>query len=136
MKAVLRDIVAYRIRTSYETLNEIEVHLQNGFLATAMNRLYYSGFYMISALALVDRFPTTKHKQLIGWFNKEYLKTGIIDPEKGKILRKAYERRQSSDYHDFVTLTKSQIEEYYSKMIVFVNVVEKVIQQKLKTESA
>jgi len=136
MKEALRDIVAYRIKTSRETLNEIEIHLQNGFLATAMNRLYYSGFYIISALALLDNFPTSKHKQLIGWFNKEYLKTGKINPEKGKILRKAYERRQSSDYHDFVTLTKSQIEEYYSKMKDFVNVVEEVIKEKLNNESA
>jgi len=136
MKEVLRDIVAYRIKASRDTLSEIEIHLQNGFLATAMNRLYYAGFYMISALALLDKFPTSKHKQLIGWFNKEYLKTGIINPEKGKILRKAYERRQSSDYHDFVTLTKSQIEEYYSKMKDFVNVVEEVVQEKLKNESA
>ncbi|MGE5399600.1 MAG: HEPN domain-containing protein [Ignavibacteriales bacterium] len=80
--------------------------LANGFLSTAMNSIYYAGFYIVSALAALDNFSTAKHKQLIGYFNKEYINSGRIDPEIGKILRTAYDRRQAADYHDFVTLTK------------------------------
>lgn len=130
-KEELINIVNYRVETSYGAINESESHLANGFLSTAMNRIYYAGFYMVSALAALDNFSTAKHKQLIGYFNKEYINSGKIDPEVGKILRTAYDRRQAADYHDFVTLTKTQIDEYRIRMTEFIKQVELIIKEKL-----
>jgi uncharacterized protein (UPF0332 family) len=127
----LHSIVAYRIESSYSAIKETESHLENGFLSTAMNRVYYAGFYIISALAAIDGFSTAKHKQLIGYINKEYIKTGKIDPEIGKILTIAYDRRVAADYHDFVTLTKTQINEYRLRMLDFIKAVELLIKEKL-----
>jgi uncharacterized protein (UPF0332 family) len=127
----IKSIVKYRIETSLAAIEESESHLNNGYLNTAMNRIYYAGFYIVSALAAIDNFPTSKHKQLIGYFNKEYIKSGIMDPETGKILRKSYERRQAADYHDYVYLTKSQIEEYKTAMTEFIKSVQEIIMKKL-----
>ncbi|MEI7813120.1 MAG: HEPN domain-containing protein [Ignavibacteria bacterium] len=131
-KEELINIVNYRIETSYGAIKESESHLSLGFLSTAMNRIYYAGFYIVSALAVLDNFSTAKHKQLIGYFNKEYISSGKITPEDGKILRTAYDRRQAADYHDFVTLTKTQIDEYRLRMAEFIRQVDLIIQQKLK----
>jgi uncharacterized protein (UPF0332 family) len=54
-----------------------------------------------------------------------------MDPEIGKILRRSYERRQAADYHDFVYLTKSQIEEYKTAMTEFIKGVQEIIMKKL-----
>jgi len=51
-------------------------------------------------------FETSKHPQLIGWFNKTFIKEGIIDIKYNKILRDAYKNRISSDYDAFVEFTK------------------------------
>lgn len=131
LKEELQSIVKYRIETALAAIEESKSHLKNGYLNTAMNRIYYAGFYIVSALAAIDNFPTSKHKKLIGYFNKEYIKSGIIDAETGKILRKSYERRQAADYHDFVSLTKSQIEEYRIAMNEFILQVQKIIEEKL-----
>jgi len=46
-------------------------------------------YYALTALALKSGFETSKHGQLIGWFNREYIATSRIDPRFGKILRDA-----------------------------------------------
>jgi len=43
-KEELINIVNYRVETSYSAIKESESHLANGFLSTAMNRIYYAGF--------------------------------------------------------------------------------------------
>ncbi len=52
--------------------------IQHDKLAIAVNRiLCLRSFYMLSALALKHGFSTSKHKQLIGWFNKQFVKEEI-----------------------------------------------------------
>ena len=67
-----------------------------------------------------------KHHQLIGYFNKEYLKNNIIDRSIGSILNDTFERRNTIDYDDFATVTKSEVRKYYSDMKKFVKLVNKV----------
>jgi uncharacterized protein (UPF0332 family) len=62
------EYINYRRSKAFNTLSEIEYLLNNNLLANAMNRIYYSGFYIVSALLLIDDFSTSKHKQLIGYF--------------------------------------------------------------------
>lgn len=130
-KYTLKDLIQYKIDKAFETFSEVQVHLDHKYLATAMNRIYYSGFYMVSALAMLDGFSTSKHKQLISYFNKEYVHSGKIDKETGKILNKAYDNRIILDYHDFAYLTKSEIEEYQQKMKVLLDVLKKMISERI-----
>lgn len=68
------DLVKYRREKSFETLKEINILLEQKLFSLAMNRVYYAGFYVVSALLLLDNFSTSKHKQLIGEFTlKRYL---------------------------------------------------------------
>lgn len=127
-----KSIARYRIENAFAAIGEVETHLQNGFLSTAMNRIYYSGFYIISALAVLEGFSTSKHRQLIGYFNKNYINTGILEADVAYIINVAFEKRKISDYGDFVTITKSQIEEYYSAMQAFIDRVKVIIDKKLE----
>jgi uncharacterized protein (UPF0332 family) len=36
------DLIQYRFKRASETLQEIEIHLENGLWNTAINRLYYA----------------------------------------------------------------------------------------------
>jgi hypothetical protein len=42
-----------------------------------------------------------KRKQFLGWFNKEFIKTGIIDQKYGRIIHQALEDRCDGDYGIF-----------------------------------
>lgn len=92
------DLINYRIEQAENTIQEIPLLIENKLYKTAVNRIYYGMFYALLALALKHNFKTAKHRQLIGWFNKQFIKTGIIDTKYGKIINDAFENRSDSDY--------------------------------------
>lgn len=83
---------------SDEALIAAEKTLEVDLLSTAQNRLYYAIFYIVSALAKKHGFVTAKHSQLLGWFNKEFVKTQKLGTEISRIYTKSYEFRQKNDY--------------------------------------
>jgi uncharacterized protein (UPF0332 family) len=51
------------------------------------------------ALGYKDNFITSKHKQLMGWFNKAYVHDNkIFDERLMKIYQKSFNNRQEADY--------------------------------------
>ena len=97
------DLIQYRISRAEGTIEEAELAIKNNKLPLAENRIYYSIFYIVSALALKYDFSTSKHSTLMGWFNQVLVKTKKIDVLFGKTYSRAFEKRQKADYDDYVT---------------------------------
>ena len=89
---------------------------QNDEFEMAINRIYYGIYYILSALALANRFSTSKHSQLIGWFNKTFVKSGIIDARYSKWIRKAFENRMESDYNVMSDFSREEVEQSFDEM--------------------
>ena len=68
--------------------------------------------------------PIEFNRQLIGWFNKEFISSGLVDKKYGKILRNAYQNRTRGDYDAFITFNKNEVEEMLKEMILFIEQVE------------
>ena len=64
-------LIDYRLEQARETIKLTEFLIDSNQLNVAVNRIYYGMFYAVTALAIKHKFETSKHKQLIGWFNKE-----------------------------------------------------------------
>lgn len=120
-------LIKYRISRSKETIEDARIAIENSRLFAAENRIYYSIFYIVSALALKDGFSTSKHGQLLGWFNKNYVKTGLITSEIGKIYANAFENRQEIDYQDFIKIKLSDVKKHFREMIQFVETIERLL---------
>ena len=86
-------LIDYRLKQASETIGLSQFLIDSNQLIVAVNRIYYGMYYAVTALALKHKFETSKHAQLIGWFNKEFVAAGIIKAEYGKILRNAYQNR-------------------------------------------
>ena len=121
------ELIHYRIQQAKETLAEIEILLQNRLHRIAVNRIYYGMFYMLLALALKHDFKTSKHQQLIGWFNRDFIKTGKIDVLFGKIINDAYENRSDSDYGVFISFSEEDIVTMREDLSLFIKELEKHI---------
>ena len=91
-------IIENWVLKSEEALQEAQINIKTNCLQSAQNRLYYAIFYAVSALAKSKGFVTSKHSQLLGWFNKEYVKTGLFPKKTAKIYVETFEFRQKSDY--------------------------------------
>jgi len=114
-------LIQYRIRQAEETIEEAELLIDNGKLRAALNRIYYGMFYSLLALALKYEFRTSKHQQLIGWFNKNFIHTGLINKKYGIILRKAYQYRIEGDYEPVDEFNKGVVKNLFEEMKAFIN---------------
>ena len=121
------ELIKYRIERAKETIQEAELSLKNKSLHLAQNRIYYSIFYIISALALKNNFSTSKHVQLLGWFNKNFILTNKISKEFGEIYITAFQYRQKGDYDDMIYFEYDDVEKRYKDMLRFVDVIEKLL---------
>lgn len=63
-------LIEYRLQQSIDTIELANFLVASDKLVIAVNRIYYGMYYALTALALKNRFETSKHLQLIGWFNK------------------------------------------------------------------
>lgn len=122
-----KKLISHRIKQAHEIINVVELLINNNELATAVNRIYYGMFYSLLALGIKFGFETSKHQQLIGWFNKNFIHTGKIDIKYGRILRNAYEHRMKSDYDAFVQYYMEDIKIMLSELIEFINEIERII---------
>lgn len=104
-------------------MREIHISLENELISLAVSRIYYCCFHLISALALKHGFASSKHKQLIGWFNKSFILPGIIDKKFGRFVHVIYEARTDSDYGDFIEFKRDQVEIWYSIVNSFFKVI-------------
>lgn len=85
-------LISHRVQQAKETIELAKFLVEANKLEVSVNRIYYGMYYALSALALKHNFETSKHAQLIGWFNKEFVAPGLIDQKFGKILRNAFQK--------------------------------------------
>ena len=91
-------IIENNIQKSYQSIKDAEILLKSEGFSGALNRIYYSIFYILSALAIKFNFKTSKHTQLIGWFNKNFVKNHKVERKIGKLVQKAFDQRMEGDY--------------------------------------
>ena len=121
------NLIDYRIQQSKETIELAEFLIGSNKLIVAVNRIYYGMYYALSALALKHKFETSKHAQLIGWFNKEFVATNKVDKSYGKMLRKAFEDRTKGDYDAFVDFSLPVVETKLEDMKQFINIIDSIL---------
>ncbi len=88
---------------------------------TALNRIYYGMFYALLALGLQYEYETSKHQQLLGWFNKEFVNKGLISRELGKIVKKAFDQRMNADYEIAIMPKPDEMQILLKEMKIFID---------------
>ncbi len=111
-----QNLINLNLKKADESLNDAKILIENNRLFGSINRIYYSIFYSLSALAIKYEFSASKHSQLIGWFNKKFIKENIIRKEIGKIIREAFEKRMKGDYDALTCFTKIEVENLFEKI--------------------
>ena len=116
-------LIEHRISKAMAAIDDVDFLISNGKFILAVNRIYYGMFYMLSALSLKYDFSTSKHQQLIGWFNKEFVGTLKVDPKYGKIIHNAYSNRSTGDYDDFAEFEENEVKNSFDEMKDFIKTI-------------
>ena len=90
----------YRLEQAEDALSEADLLLNAGHFRGAINRAYYAMFYAIQVLVVKNKVKVSKHSGVISYFDREFVKPGIIDKEFSKWLHRLFDLRQDADYGD------------------------------------
>ncbi len=118
-------LIGYRIKQARESIQEAKVLWGQGMSnRSVMNRLYYAMFYAVLALLQEKHLGTSKYYGAISLFDREFVKSGLIDTEYSKALHRAFILRQKGDYLEEAEVSLADIEEIFPQAESFVGLVE------------
>lgn len=124
------ELIRYRLQEAKDTIEDVKLLIDNDRLRASVNRIYYGMFYSLLALGIAYDYETSKHQQLIGWFNKNFIYEGLIDSKFGRIINKASNRRTKGDYESFVEFEKAIVIEMFEEMKEFISEIDRYLSSK------
>ena len=86
-------------RSKQEQATAELLYKENKLLA-ANNRAYYSIFYAIRAVLAMEKIDFKRHKDVLAYFNKNFVKTEIFPRQIGRKIVLASKVREDSDYDE------------------------------------
>ena len=107
----VRQATALQFKAAHATLREAELLLENEAYSGTLNRSYYAVFHAICALHSLDGKSYKRHKDTIGNFNKDYVRTGIFPKDYGGKVIASEAVRHSSDYSEYFEPTREEAEQ-------------------------
>ena len=127
MEGSLRELAGYRIERANEMLEAAKKNLEIGQYKTSLNRSYYAIFHAMRAANILKGFDSSKHSGVIAYFNREYLKSGILEKSLSVIIKNSAFLREKSDYDDFFIASRKDAEKQLEDANAFVMVIEQFL---------
>jgi uncharacterized protein (UPF0332 family) len=117
-----RELALYRLRQADESLDEAQYLFKgNKSSRSIINRAYYAMFYSVLALLIFEPYSSSKHKGVISYFNRNFIKSGLFPKELGRAFNRSFEIRQRSDYREQADLPREQVEPFLDLAKQFIN---------------
>ncbi len=117
----IRALVAYRLDEASEALRDAELLLGAGRHRSTANRLYYAAFYAAVAALLTKRLEYSRHSAVIAFFDREFIRTGVLPREYSRTLHQAFNERQQDDYMPFVEMDPDELKQLLESVRDMVN---------------
>ena len=104
-----KNLSNYRIAEAEDSLKVAAHCLKEGLYKDSINRSYYAAFYAVKAILALSTVDFKRHKDVMGYFNKEYVAKEIFPREIGRKLGTLQRVREKSDYDDFYIASRSTV---------------------------
>lgn len=118
------ELITYRMNRAKEVLEEAELMAGVKHWHTCINRLYYACFYAVNALLLKHDLLSSKHSGVRAMFIKDFVSTGIIDKDHGRLYKLLFKYRQQSDYEDFFSIKEDIVSQWIREVKGFIAAIE------------
>lgn len=122
-------LIAYRIENARLTIDEVPIHISNKFYKTAMNRMYYGCYYVVTALLLKNNIEAYTHAGVRQMLGLHFVKSEKLSVKMSKFYSDLFANRQEGDYADFVYYDLETVTELYPQALLFVEKIIKIIEE-------
>ena len=116
MKGSREDYIRYRALKSDEAFEDAKLLIENGRWNASVNRLYYSSFYLVTALLFQNKLSAQTHNGVKTNFFLHYVKTEKVSKDLGKLYSSLFDWRQESDYADFIDFDSETVSPLLKKV--------------------
>lgn len=110
-----------------ESFDVAKASFEIGAFNSSMNRLYYSAFYVVSALILSHDLEAKSHSGVLRMFSMHFVKTGIISKEMGSLYADLFGWRNEGDYTEFLDFDEELLSPLFDKVSDFIEEVKSKI---------
>lgn len=94
------ELANHRLEQAKEDLKASQILYQGKLYKSANSRAYYSIFHSIRSILALEPIDFKRHKDVIAYFNKNYVHTNIFPTNIGRKISNASKLREDSDYDD------------------------------------
>ena len=109
---ISKELVNHRLEQAKEDLKASKALYNWSLYKSSNNRAYYSIFHSIRSILALEPIDFKKHKDVVAYFNKNYVHTEIFPKSIGKKISKASKIREDSDYDDeFIAKPEDTLEQ-------------------------
>lgn len=115
----MRDLTKYRLDMAEERLEVAALMIDVGRYKISISNSYYAIFNAARALLAERNVDFKKHSAVIGYFRREYVKTGVFDVIYSEYIGSAFDSRNDCDYEDFFIASHEQAREQYQHAVEF-----------------
>ena len=97
---ISKELVNHRLEQAKEDLIASKALYDLKLYKSSNNRAYYSIFHSLKAVFALEPVDFKRHKDVIAYFNKNYVHTEIFPKSMGRRIADASKIREDSDYDD------------------------------------
>lgn len=94
------DLAIHRLEQAKEDIVACDVLYKAKLYKSANNRAYYAIFHSIRSVLALEPKDFKRHKDVIAYFNKNYVNREIFPKYMGRKISRANSVREDSDYDD------------------------------------
>lgn len=122
-----KDLCNYRLNSALETLETANWCVANRHYKDAINRCYYAAFYAAKAVLALESVDFKRHKDVVAYFNKNYIATDRFPRDVGKKLANLQRKRENSDYDDFFVASLEEAEKQLEAAKYIIELIQKYL---------
>jgi uncharacterized protein (UPF0332 family) len=123
----------YKLEAAYTTFDAAIVLAENGFWNSAVNRLYYSLFYAVNALLVINNIETKSHSGSRSQFSNFFVKTQKFDLKYGKLYSQLFDWRQKGDYDSIFDYDQESVNPLFEPVKEMIELIEKKINNSISS---
>lgn len=129
VQKISKELAKHRLEQAKEDLEAGKLLYDKNFYKSANNRAYYSIFHSIKAVLALEPINFKRHKDVLAYFNKNYINKEIFSRMMGRKIQNASAIREDSDYDDEFIVDADKTNEQLKTAEELIELVDKYIDE-------